>query len=621
MFPAPGGSPYGVLVARDVPVPMRDGARLATDVYRPAIGADPAPGRFPVVLARTPYDKTSPLALGGLVDALVPRGFVVAAQDLRGRHASEGLGDYFHVANPREGEDGFDAIEWLAAQPWSNGRIGTTGSSHAGTVQVVAALHRPPHLAAVWPDVAPTDLHAHCCREGGAMALHMFAALFLHAHDAQELRSDARGRAVVHRAMERMPELVRELRTFEPGASPLAPVPGLERVFFDYWRRGADDDFWRQECCAPDRYLDRHAAVPALWTGGWYDPFSAATTGCFQGLSGRVPCARLVMGPWTHGGMRNGASWAGDVDFGPAAAWGSDRYDAERTAWFERWLAGARNGIETGPPVRIFVMGGGSGRRTAEGRLDHGGAWRDEFAWPIPAARPVEFFLRAGGRLTRERPPDDPPACFDFDPSHPVPTISGSVCGFFELLPLPAGFDPRLVPPRSRMRSIVLEGGADHRRTAGRPDVLVFETDPLPEPAEVVGPIAVRLWIASSAPDTDFTAKLLDVYPPGPDWPDGFRLNLVDSIRRVRFRASPAQERLLAPGEVAAVEIALPPTANRFERGHRIRLEVSSSNFPRFDVNPNTGEPLGRHTRTAVARNIVFIDRDRPSHVVLPVVE
>lgn len=630
------GFPYGVVVARDVAVPMRDGVRLATDVYRPGIGADPAPGRFPVVLSRTPYDKTSPLVLGGLVGALVPRGFVVAVQDLRGRHGSEGSGDYFHVANPREGQDGHDAIEWLAAQSWSNGRVGMTGSSHGGTVQVVAALHRPPHLAAVWPDVAPTDLHAHCCREGGAMALHMFAALFLHAHDAQELRSDPVGRAVVHRAMERMRELVFELPRLEPGTSPLAPVPGLERVLFDYYRRGADDAFWRQECCAPGRYLDRHAGVPAMLTGGWYDPFSAATTAQFEALSRRSrSAARLVMGPWTHGGMRNGSTASGDVEFGPSAAWGPERYDAERLAWFERWLSGVEIGIDRGPPVRIFVMGGGSGRRTAEGRLDHGGAWRDEDVWPVPRATATPFFLRAGGRLTREPPPaDDPPARFDFDPAHPVPTISGNVCGFFELLPLPPGFDPRFVPPRLRMRSVVLEGGAHQREAPGivgarppwplladRADVLVFQTEPLARPVEVVGPVSVRLWIASSAPDTDFTAKLLDVYPPNEDYPDGYHLNLVDSIRRVRFRDSPAEERLLAPGEVAAIEIALPPTANRFERGHRIRLDVSGSNFPRFDVNPNTGEPLGLHTRLEVATNTVFLDRDRPSHLVVPIVE
>src|SRR5262249_965279 len=239
-----------------------------------------------------------------------------------------------------------------------------------------------------------------------------------------------------------------------------------------------------------------------------------------------------------------------------------------------------------------------------------------------------------GGGLSREEPAaDEAPARFVHDPSHFVPTIAGPVTGFYELVPVGEGMNPFYVTPRARMRSIVREGGAHQKEEPGivacrppypplaaRLDVLVFQTELLEQPVEVTGPILVRLWISSSAPDTDFTAKLIDAYPPNEDYPDGYALNLVDSIIRCRFRNGWQQEELMIPGEIYPVLIQLPPTSNLFARGHHIRLDVSSSNFPRFDVNPNPGEPVGRHTYAQLAHNTVYRDRDHPTQVVLPII-
>ena len=627
---------YGVVIATDVKVPMRDGVRLATDVYRPAVDGEPAPGRYPAILGRTSYDKSSPQMWVEPVGMyFARRGYVAVIQDLRGRHRSEGTGQYFHTANPGEGRDGYDTVSWIAEQPWSNGRVGTVGSSHGAIVQAVMALYRPPNLAAMWQDVGPTNMYAHCSREGGAMALHMFGALFLHGHDAQEIRDDPVAAQAFVEAMERMRELV-HATPFKPGDTPLALVPNLERVLFDYYHRGEYDEFWQQDCCDQERYFDRHGDIPSVFSGGWYDPFAGATTNYFAAMSrqNRTP-QRLLMGPWNHGGIRGeGDSFAGDVDFGPDSAWGDDVYNRERLRWFDRWLKGIRNDVEDDPPVRIFVMGGGDGRRNGAGRLNHGGSWRSEQEWPLARTRYTPYYFHGGGGLSPESPAKDgPPPGYAHDPEHPVPTIAGNVTGFYEMVPPGDGMVERYTPPRARMRSIVLDGAAHQQEASGivgarppylplasRADVLVFQTDPLVEDVEVTGPLSVNLWISSTAVDTDFTAKLIDVYPSSEDYPGGYHMNLVDSIIRTRYRNGWEKPEMMNPGEVYSVRIDLTPTSNLFVRGHRIRVDVSSSNFPRFDVNPNTGEPVGRHTHAVVARNTLYMDPARPSHIVLPVV-
>jgi putative CocE/NonD family hydrolase len=262
--------------------------------------------------------------------------------------------------------------------------------------------------------------------------------------------------------------------------------------------------------------------------------------------------------------------------------------------------------------VRIFVMGGGDGRKTYDGRLNHGGAWRDEAEWPLARTQYTAYYLHADGTLGPTPPAaDDPPSGYSFDPRDPVPTIGGNISVGFELLPN-GGYDQRGAP--------MFYGCTDTLPLAARPDVLVFQTPPLEQNVEVTGPLAVKLWASSSAVDTDFTAKLIDVYPPNPDYPDGYALNLSDSIIRARYRKDRTRPEFLTPGDVAEFEIVLYPTSNLFARGHRIRLDISSSNFPRFDVNPNTGEPLGQHRRVEVAQQTIYHDATHPSHIVLPVI-
>jgi putative CocE/NonD family hydrolase len=632
----PGGSApeYGIVVERDVMVPMRDGIRLATDIYKPAEDGEPLRGPLPTILGRTSYDKTwRRLWVEPVANYFAPRGYVVVLQDLRGRHGSEGTGQYFHTANVHEGEDGYDAIEWVAAQPWSNGRVGMVGSSHGGIVQTVASLTRPPHLTAIWVDVAPTNVFAHEAREGGAMCLWMFAALFLHAHDAQETRDDPAGRRMIMEGWQNIRELVQSM-PFRPGDTPLRAVPNLEKTLFDYYYRGEYDEFWAMKACDQEPHFRKAADIPGVFSGGWYDPFAVAMTGQYAAMAEQNGSPqRLDMGPWNHGGRRSGQTYAGDVDFGPEAAYGTEVYGGQRLRWFDRWLKEVPNGVEDDPPVRLFVMGGGDGGRNRDGRLSHGGRWREEREWPLARTEYVKYHLRDGGGLATEHPGQSaPPVSYTYDPRHPVPTVSATGAPS-ELLPLPEGFDSTADDPRAYMNAIFEEGGAHQKESPGlvgarapyplladRPDVLVFQTEPLEQDMEVTGAIDVSLWVSSSAVDTDFTAKVLDVYPPSEDYPDGYHLNLADSIIRARYRNGFDSAEMMEPGEVYSVRIALPPICNLFKAGHLIRLDVSSSNFPRFDVNPNTGEPIGRHTHMIEARNIVYLDGARPSHVVLPVV-
>lgn len=626
---------YGVIVARDVMVPMRDGVRLATDIYWPAIDGERVAGPLPVILGRTSYDKTWPeLWVEPVANFFAPRGYAVVLQDQRGRSASEGTGQYHHTANPLEGQDGYDTVEWIADQPWSSGRVGMVGSSHGGIVQTAASLHRPPHLTAIWVDVAPTNIFAHQSREGGAMSLQMFGALFMHAYDSQEIRDDPAAQREVIEGWEGIGWLVSEM-PFRPGETPLRRVPNLEKVLFHYYYDGEYNDLWAMETCDQASHFARAADIPGVFSGGWYDPFAVATTGQYAAMSAKNDTPqRLLMGPWLHQGMRSGATSSGDVDFGSEAGFGSPVYNAMRLRWFDRWLKDIDTGVEDDPPVRIFVMGGGSGRRNAQGRMDHGGTWWSEAEWPPARTVLKTLYLRSGGGLTEETPGEDEASTsYIHDPEHPVPSIAASVTGLSELVPVPGRVDPDRWPPRYRGRPLLVEGGAHQKEEpdrfgssppypllANRPGVLVFETTPLEEDTEVTGALEVTLWISSSSVDTDFTAKLLDVYPPSADYPNGYHLNLADSIIRCRFRDGYDRAELMEPDKPYEVRIAVPPTSNLFVAGHRIRVDVASSSFPKFDVNPNTGEALGRHTHTIKARNTVFTDAAHPSRIVLPVI-
>ena len=632
-----GSTPeYGVTVSHDVMVAMRDGIRLSADIYRPALpDGTPAPGELPTILGRTSYDKANvPLWVDPVGKFFTRHGYATVIQDLRGRGQSEGVGQYYHCANVNEGADGYDTIEWIAAQPWSNGKVGMVGSSHGGIVQNVAALLRPPHLTALWVDVAPTSADDWEARQGGAMALQMFGALFLHAHDAPEIRDDPVALRRIEEAAENLRSLVWGM-PFKPGHTPLSVVPTLEEVLFHYCRVGIHDDWWDMEALYQKSRLDRFADIPAVFSTGWFDPFADDVTRQFAHLAQQQSAPqRLLVGPWNHGGLRVGGSAIGEVDFGEAANWGNPVYNVERLRWFDRWLKDMDTGVEKDPPVRIFVMGGGEGGRDRRGHLNHGGQWRAEKTWPPSGLRETTYYLHRDGGLSTEVP-DEATASVSWthDPANPVPTIGASAAGFFEWVKMPDGLDARYLSPWARMRSIVPDGPMHQKERPGmvackppypllseRADVMVFQTPPLKRDIEVTGPMEVRLWVASSATDTDFTAKLMDIHPPTAVDPEGFHMLICDSILRARYRNGFDHEDLMVPEECYEIVIRQPPISNLFKAGHRIRLDIASSNFPRFDVNPNTGEPMGRHTGTIVARNILYLGRDHRSCIILPVV-
>ena len=627
----------------EVMIPMRDGVRLAADVHFPVTSEDEritAPA--PVLLVRTSYDKSK--SEWDTVRDYYPRhGYVFVNQDLRSRFKSEGDGRYYHTCNPWEGEDGFDTVEWLAKQPWCNGKIGTLGSSHRGIVQTVMALHRPPHLVAQWVEQAPTNIYAHEAREGGAMCFHMAAAIHNHALDSHELRNNPEGVLAVAKTFQNIREFLSNT-PWKRGETALAHAPSLEETLFNYYTAGDYDEWWANENNDQTPYLDRHADIPVILTGGWWDPFAGGTADLFVDLTRRnKSLTHLVFGPWAHGTQRTDATHEGDVDFGPDARWGMSKFNPIRRRWFDRWLKDEDNGVDDDPPILLFVMGGGSGTKNAEGRLNHGGYWREEQEWPLARAETTSFYLHADGSLSSEaHAAESASITYTFDPDNPVPTLGGNVAGFSAIAKPEEGgptFDEAPPPGEqadtilAHSYSLVTPGPMHQRERPGlmacsepygllcdRPDVITFETEPLTDDVEITGPIEVNLWVSSSAPDTDFTAKLLDIYPPNEDYPDGYHLNLCDSILRTRYRNSWTEPEMMSPGTVYPITIELTPTSNLFKAGHRIRVDISSSNFPRFDINPNTGEPMGRHTRTQTAENTLHLDRDHPSHILLPVV-
>ena len=625
-----------IVIAKNLLVPMRDGVGLATDIYRPAQNGEALSGAFPTILCRTPYNK-SDLRYVEVGEFFSQRGYVVVIQDLRGRNKSQGMGQYFHTVNPHEGIDGYDTIEWIAGNSWSDKKVGMVGSSFAAVTQVAAALERPPHLTAIWPDVTPTNNYFHQAREGGAMQLHMFWALFVHAQDELEIADNPAAQQVVWEGLRNMRNLVKET-PWQKGKTPLAVVPRLEQVLFDYYTRGEYDEYWAQKCNNFEAFFPDHADIPGLFSGGWFDPYATAMTDYFTAMTvkNKAP-QRLVMGPWSHVGMRGDSTFTGDVDFGASSVWGVAHYFAEQLNYFDQHLKGVE--AKAGQlPVDIFVMGGGDGHKTDEGKYFHGGFWRSEQQWPIERSKVASYFLQSNGTLELKPPSESEGSLtYTFDPAKPVPTIGGSLCGLMELPEDSGNLDDmwsRFLSPVLKLRHFVGLGGADQRESpeifgsqfpypalADRADVLVFESAPLTQSVEVTGVITADLWISSSALDTDFTVKIVDLAPPNSDYPNGYALNIVDSVLRVRYRNSWEHEELLEPGKIYPIHIKLAPTSNLFKAGHRIRVDISSSNFPRLDINPNTGEAIGKHTHMVVAENTVHCNQSHPSAINFPIVE
>ncbi|MEM9209566.1 MAG: CocE/NonD family hydrolase, partial [Pseudomonadota bacterium] len=394
------------------------------------------------------------------------------------------------------------------------------------------------------------------------------------------------------------------------GLNPLSVAPNFEDYILEMLTHSDYDEYWQQLDINWIEYYEQTADVPMLLVSGWYDSYAGGTVTNYLGLKDRLESpVQLVMGPWTHG--RNTQAHAGHVAFGADAAI-EDFYTDFHLRWFDRHLKEKVDERNT-DSVRVFVMGGGDGSKDADGRLRHGGYWRTGAQWPLPDTDFTPYYLHADGRLGPDEPSADAAAStYTFDPADPVPTIGGA---FSSTSPV---FEPGAYDQRER--ADVWGAKAPFLPLRSRDDVLVFQTEPLTEDVEIVGPIVVRLFVSSSAVDTDFTVKLIDVHPPSEDFPTGFDMNLTDGILRARYRQRPDEQIFMRPDDVYEIQLNPFPTANRFRAGHRIRLDVSSSNYPRFDVNPNTGEPLGLSRRQIKADNTVYHDAARKSHIVLPIV-
>jgi putative CocE/NonD family hydrolase len=591
----------GFVVEKDAGVVARDGVRLAADVYRPAKDGRPLPGRFPTLLTRTPYNKNGASADG---EYYARRGYVVVANDVRGRYASEGTWRLI-VDDPN---DGYDVVEWIARQEWSDGKVGTFGTSYPGGTQHALAEMNPPHLTAMVPVDALSNCGVSGMRHGGAFELRFMNWIFnIGAPNSRSALADPALKAALVESGRRIREHADSL-PIRPGDSPLSAVPEYEAWIVEAMRSGPESPFWKAKGMSVVDHTGDYADVPVLHVTGWYDSWTRQVTMNYEALSrAKKSPQRLLIGPWVHGSQ--GSNVSGEVEFTREAA---VDLAALRLRWYDRWLKGDANGVDDEPPVWIYVMGTGDDRRSPSGRLRHGGSWRSEREWPLARARASVFFLSGDGRLAPQASSEGPESTtYAFDPRDPVPTIGGNISSNPPLM-TNGGYDQR---PRDDTHAAKNRLPLSERR-----DVLVFRTEPLADDVEATGTVEVSLWVSSTARDTDFTAKLVDEIPPNPDYPLGFGLNIGDSIIRARYRKSLDQPELLTPGSVEKVNIRLYPTSNVFKKGHRIRLDVSSSNYPRFDVNPNTGDALGEHRRMVVADNTVYHSPARPSSVSLQVV-
>jgi len=585
-------------VDKNVMVPMRDGVLLATDIYRPI-----APGTYPVILTRTPYDKT-PAKDDGTFFA--ENGYVYIAQDTRGRYASEGNFDIY----VQDDTDGFDAAAWLTGQPWfsPDKGFGLYGGSYLASTALDTALLDPPYLKAMYIYIASSNYHEDGAWRGGAFEL---------AHNAFFANVTMCPNQIARQAAAGAPSTGRAIL---PTAKDIAGILSLEEAtpidqhllsqncpWYRDWAMNASQNwYWDQPGYNHELLFDRFPKVPVALLGGWYDQFLGGTVINYQAAVDHTgKPVSLTIGPWIHG--RNNQPTAGDGLFGAAA-----KVDqrAEALHWFNRYM---RDGDADGPKpgVRYFLMGGGSGQPVKDDQgvahLDIGGTWLSAPAWPPPGTAQVPFYFYADGSLSQTAPLGQQPASgFSYDPRSAVPTMGGNISSGDVFAPAGA-YDQRCRPDFPVCH-------ASTESFDSRSDVLVYQTAPLEADMAVVGPVSVDLWAATSAVDTDFTAKLVDVYP------DGTAINIADGIIRARYRDDPSTPAMVVPGVPYEYHIDLWHTASLFKAGHRIRLDISSSNFPHFDRNLNTGNPIGSDSmdQAVVADQTVFQDALRPSLIMLP---
>lgn len=571
----PVSAPSDIIIQHDVPMKTRDGITLHADIYR-----QKSPDKFPVILMRTPYDKSVNWAVSPAFK-IVARGYVLIIQDVRGRYTSEGEWYPFR----HEQADGYDSVEWAASLPYSNGKVGMMGASYVGATQMLAAISTPPHLAGIAPDVTASNYHDGWTYQSGAFEQ------WFDQNWTSQLARNTLDRLIDRNTDARVgaPTLpLANYPVFNFGQLPAdAQLTSVIAPYYEDWLAHPDyDDYWKQWS------IEEHfsnIAVPMLQVGGWYDIFSAGTLRNYMGVKahGATEAARtqqhLLMQIGGHAGF---GRRIGDVDFGPHAL--ENPYTDVILDWYDFLFKGVHNQFATDKPVKLFVMGVNE--------------YRQEDDWPPPQVRYVKYFLHSGGKANSLRgdgslstaapAKSEASDSYVYDPSNAAPTIGGPLC-----------CDQEHMEP----------GPRDQRSVENRDDVLVYSTGPLAQDLEVTGPITATLFVKSSAVDTDFTGKLVDVAP------DGFAKDVAEGVLRMRYRDSQEHASLMNPGQTYQISLDLWSTSNVFLHGHLLRLEISSSNFPRLDRNLNTGEEIKFARRFVTATNSVYHDAQHPSALVLPI--
>jgi len=565
---------YAVITQNGVAMKTRDAVTLFSDIYRPK-----ADGKFPVILMRTPYDKSVGWAASPGYQ-IAAHGYVFIIQDVRGRYTSEGEWYTFR----HESEDGYDAVEWAAALPYSNGKVGMTGGSYVGATQMLAAIAHPPHLAGICPVVTASNYHDNWTYQGGALEQ------WFDQNWATQLATNTLWRLIAKdtNALLGAPVLpLTQYPAFNYAALPAGAeaTAQLAPYYLDWLAHPSYDAYWKQWS------IEEHFAdirVPALHIGGWYDIFLNGTLRNYMGIKAHGGTdearkgQRLLIQIGGHAGF---GRRIGDVDFGDEAV----KFPSTEVLlnWYDYLFKDVQNEFAADKPVRVFVMGANT--------------YHQQSDWPPPEAKAARYFLHSGGSgnslrgdgsLSLTTPKKESADKFTYDPANPVSTVGGSLC-----------CDAVHYEP----------GPRDQRTTENRNDVLVYSTKPLTEDMEVTGPVTLELWASSSAVDTDFTAKLVDVSP------SGFAMDLTDGILRMRYRDSQQKPELINPDQVYKVTVDLWATSNVFLKGHVVRLEVSSSNFPRFDRNLNTGADQATSRNFVSATNTILHDSEHPSALLLPV--
>ena len=578
----PGASSFSQAVSQDALAPIviehgvamktRDGVTLRADIYRPAADAT-----SPVLLTRTPYNKDN---MAGFGQMGARRGFIVVIQDVRGRYTSEG--EWYPFKH--EIEDGYDTVEWAAALPHSNGKVGMFSGSYVGATQMLAAIGHPPHLAGICPVVTVSNYHENWTYQGGA-----FEQWFNESWTSG-LAQDTFNRTVKDGTNAMVGSKVLPLKQYplfnlKAASGTVTSTSNLAPYFLDWLDHPSYDGYWRQ-WSIEENYAN--IQVPSLTIAAWYDIFQGGSIRNYMGLKAHAgnEAARknqhLLIAIGGHSGW---SRTVGTVDFGPDAAFDENAVTLD---WYDYLFLGKQNEFATEKPVKIFVMGENK--------------WRYEDSWPLERVRETRYFLHSDGKassaagdgaLSTAGGHAEAADSYVYDPANPAPTVGGPLCCDSE----------HLAP-----------GPRDQKTVESRPDVLVYSTPVLDQDEEVTGPITLDLYAQSSAVDTDFTAKLVDV------WPSGFAQNLTEGILRARYRESKATALPIVPGKVYEYTIDMWSTSNVFLKGHRIRLEVSSSNFPRFDRNLNTGKSAAESSAFVKATNTVLHDREHPSALILPVV-